>query len=118
MHEHHDLSLKGIQVCKLVGCLFKSSGPCVCMDDTVHRFCMPIGGAVVWTTWRPASMVQMHCSGLELMENDFVVIFHWPNSVGSDMTLVVERLELTGDTNIRILKIRAEAMLTNILGGG
>ena len=52
------------------------------------------------------------------MENDFVVVFHWPNGVSSDVTLVVERLELASDTNISILKIRAEAMLTNILGGG
>jgi len=60
----------------------------------------------------------MYCSGLEQVENDFIVIFDLPNGVSSDMTLVVERLELASDTNISILKIRAEAMLTNILGGG
>ena len=49
------------------------------------------------------------------MENDFVVVFHWPNGVSSDVTLVVERLELASDANISILKIRAEVVSTNVL---
>ena len=49
------------------------------------------------------------------MENDFIVIFDLPNGVSSDVTLVVERLELASDANISILKIRAEVVSTNVL---
>jgi hypothetical protein len=44
----------------------------------------------------------MYGSGFEEMEDDFIVVFHRPNSVSPDMPLIVKRLELARNTNVGI----------------